>query len=62
MEQFASDMAKKQRMKVCLVVSRRLRIWFNEDGEQYAETQDSFQKSYAPYMQMGGKKCLFNCD
>ena len=62
MEQFASQFAEEKRLKVCLVLSRRLRCWFDGQGTKYSETHDTFQKSYAPFMRLpgSGKKFLLN--
>ena len=60
MKQFASDFAKEKRLRVCLVLSRRLRVWFDRDGGVERTTKDSFDESFAPYMRMGGKKFLLN--
>jgi hypothetical protein len=60
MEKFASDFSKEKRLRVCLVLSRRLRIWFDRDGGVERTTEDSFEKSHAPYMKLGGKKILLN--
>ena len=60
MKQFASDFAKEKRLRVCLVLSRRLRVWFDREGGVERTTEDSFDESYGPYMQVCGKKFLLN--
>ena len=60
MKQFASDFSKEKRLRVCLVLSRRVRVWFDRDGGVERTTKDTFEKSNAPYMKLGGKKILLN--
>ena len=62
MEQFASEFAKEKSHRVSLVLSRRLRVWFDRDGEKQFETEDTFEKSSAPYMRLAGsgRKFLLN--
>ena len=60
MKQFASAFSKEKRVRVCLVLSRRLRVWFDREGGVERTTEDSFDESYGPYMQVGGKKFLLN--
>ncbi len=62
MERFASDFAKEKRVRVCLVLSRRLRVWFDQKGVWQGETEDTFEKSYEPYMRLAGsgRKFLLN--
>ena len=60
MKQFASDFSKEKRLRVCLVLSRRVRVWFDRDGGVERTTEDSFDKSHAPYMRVCGKKFLLN--
>jgi hypothetical protein len=55
MEQFTSDFARG-RFRVCLVLCRRIRVWFARDGSKENETEDTFEESFQPYMRLGGKK------
>ena len=55
MEQFTSDLARG-RFRVCLVLCRRIRVWFARDGSKENETEDTFEESFQPYMRLGGKK------
>jgi transcriptional regulator with XRE-family HTH domain len=58
MEEFASAFAKERKWRVWLVLSKRTRIWFNENGDRTGVTEDSFEESFGPYMQVGGRKFL----
>lgn len=60
MEQFASDFARHNRWQICLVLSKRLRIWFEEDGTNCGVTHDTFEQSHGPYMRLGGRKFLLD--
>lgn len=59
-EQFASDFAKSHSMAVCLVLSRKLHVWFDGNGTMTDLTEDTFEEKYGPYMSIGGKKILTN--
>ena len=58
MEDYASAFCREKGMRVCLVLSRRTRVWFSVDGEITGVTEDTFEESHGPYMQIGGKKFL----
>ena len=62
MEHFASEFAKEKQIKVCLVLSRRLRVWFDRDGRRQGETKNTFENTDAAYMGLGvsGKKYLLS--
>jgi transcriptional regulator with XRE-family HTH domain len=60
MEQFASAFARERKWRVWLVVSKRIRIWFNEQGQQTGVTEDTFEESFGPFMRLGGKKFMLN--
>ena len=53
-EAFACQVARERKRKVCLVVSRRLKVWVNERGEV---TSRSGPETPPPHMSMGG--CRF---
>ena len=59
MEAFASDFARTINREVCLVLSRRLRHWFNRDGNKVKETIDAFGKSFGPSMRLNGSANQF---
>lgn len=46
MEEFAADYAATNRVRVCLVLSRKLRVWFERDGRCSAVTEDTFTANY----------------
>jgi hypothetical protein len=48
MVDFASDYAATNRLRVCLVLSRRLRVWFERDGRCSGVTEDTFGTKYGP--------------
>lgn len=50
MEGFAADYAATNRVRVCLVLSRRLRAWFERDGQCSGVTEDTFGRAYGPVM------------
>jgi len=60
MEQFASELAKERRWRVWLVLSKRTRVWFDEKGDRTGVTEDTFEESFGPYMQIGGEKFVLN--
>lgn len=47
-EEFASDYAATNRSRVCLVLSRRLRVWFEKDGRCSGVTEDTFGRRNGP--------------
>ena len=56
MEEFASAFAKERKWRVWLVLSKRTRVWFDEKGNRTGVTEDTFEESFGPFMQIGGKK------
>lgn len=61
MKRFASDFARdNRRFRVCLVLCRRFRVWFDRDGSKEGETEDTFEQSFQPYMRLAGRKFLLN--
>ncbi len=56
MEQFASAFAKERKWRVWLVLSKRTRVWFDEKGARTGVTEDTFERSFGPYMRLGGKE------
>jgi len=59
-EAWASEVAAERKMKACLVWSRRISVWFAEDGAVYSRTEAVPGKPNAPWMKIGGKKFLFS--
>jgi transcriptional regulator with XRE-family HTH domain len=58
-EAFAVDYAKQNKRQVCLVVSRRLSVWIDAEGEVYARTEATPDEPNVPFMQVSGKRFLF---
>lgn len=59
LESFAAAIAAAKRRSVVLVLSRTLRVWFDEDGAVARVTEDTFEQSYGPRLSIGGKAFLF---
>ena len=58
-ERYASEFAKQHRLRVCLVLSRRLSVYFADDGSyKYASEAVPGGEPNEPYMVIGGQKCL----
>ena len=58
-ERYASEFAKERRRQVCLVLSRRLSVYFAEDGSfQYASEAVPGGGPNQPYAKIGGRRCL----
>ena len=61
MERFASDFARRNHhFRVCLILGRRICVWFDRDGSKEGETKDTFEQSFQPYMRLGRRKFLLN--
>jgi len=58
MEGFAGDYAATNRVRVCLVLSRRLSVWFERDGRCSGATEDTFGKRNGPVMTVEGRDFL----
>jgi len=56
MEEFASAFARERKWRVWLVLTKRTRVWFDEQGQQVGMTEDTFEENFGPYMQIGGKR------
>jgi transcriptional regulator with XRE-family HTH domain len=59
-EKWASSIAKQQKMRCCLVWSRRISCWFDENGVLEGRTKAEPGKSIVPWMQIGNKKFTFD--
>ena len=57
-ERFAAGLAKKHRLRTCLVWSRRISIYFTADGS----VEGIMEASPGPVMKIGGRKCLLGMD
>lgn len=58
MEDYAADFAYDNRVRVCLVLSRKLRVWFERDGWKSGVTEDTFVVRNGPWLKVGGKEFL----
>jgi transcriptional regulator with XRE-family HTH domain len=58
MEEFGSAFAKERKWRVWLVLTKRTRVWFNEQGARSGMTEDTFEESFGPFMRIGGKRFL----
>ncbi len=58
-EAWASAVAAERKMKACLVWSRRISVWFAEDGAAYSRTESAPGEWNEPWMRAGGTKFLF---
>ena len=57
-ERYASEFAKERRLRVCLVLSRRVSVWFADDGSfQYATEAVPGGEPNQPYTKIGGRRC-----
>ena len=54
-ERWASKVAIEQHRQVCLVVSRRLSIWFDENGGVVARTETQTDEPNNPVTMIGGR-------
>ena len=61
-EVWASAVAKQQKMKCCLVWSRRISCWFDESGTLYARTEATPGVPNVPWLRIGGKTFTFGPD
>ncbi len=60
MEEYASAFSREKGMLVWAVLSRRLTVCFDREGNNTGSMEDTFERSYGPYMRIGGKKFLLN--
>ena len=57
-ERYASEFAKEHRLRVCLVLSRRISVYFDEDGAfRYASEAVPGGGPNEPYMKIRGRPC-----
>jgi hypothetical protein len=57
-EQYASGFAKERRLHVCLVLSRRVSVYFADDGSfRYASEAIPSGEPNQPYTKIGGRRC-----
>ena len=56
-EAFAADFTKTHRLKSCLVLSRKISVWFAEDGSVSSVTEAVPGQANSPAMWIGGRDC-----
>jgi transcriptional regulator with XRE-family HTH domain len=61
-EAWACEFARTHRLRVCLVVSRRLSVWIDGQGEVEARTEAVPDNTNAPFMQVKGRRFLLEPD
>jgi transcriptional regulator with XRE-family HTH domain len=59
-EAFAAGVAGQRRMKVCLVLSRRVSVWYDTGGREYARTEATPDLPCEPFMTIGGRRVQFD--
>jgi hypothetical protein len=47
-------------MKVCLVLSRRVSVWYDAEGNRVGRTEATPESPCAPYAVIGGKRVQFD--
>ena len=57
-ERFAAGLARKHRLRTCLVWSRRISVYFRADGT----VEGIIEASSGPVMKIGGRRCLLGMD
>jgi hypothetical protein len=58
--EFASDLARERGFKVCLVISRRISVWYDARGVEYARTEATPEMPCEPFAVIGGKRVQFD--
>lgn len=58
-EAAAAEIARRWEKKVCLVWSRRVAVWFNEQGTIVGRTESSPDQWSLPYMRLPGRRRTF---
>jgi hypothetical protein len=58
----ASHFAREKRLRVCLALDRRLSVWFDELGVEYARTEAMPGDTMTPLMTIGGHRVVFRSE
>ena len=61
-EAWAASVAREIRKRCCLVWSRRISIWFGEDGSVVDKTEAVPGEPNCPWIKIGGRTFLFEGD
>jgi hypothetical protein len=56
-EAFAATFAKEHRLRCCLVLSRKISVWFAEDGSVSSVTEAVPGEANSPAMRISGRDC-----
>ena len=57
---FASDVARERKLRVCLVLSRRVSIWFDSEGRESGRSEATPDMPCEPFLIIGGKRVQFH--
>lgn len=57
---FAADVARDRKFKVCLVLSRRVSVWFDATGKESGRQEATPDVPCEPFVVIGGRKVRFN--
>ena len=55
-----SDVARERKLKVCLVLSRRVSVWFDTEGRESGRSEATPEMPCEPYATIGGKRVQFH--
>ena len=61
-EAYASRVARERGLMVCLVLSRRLSVYFDARGHAYERREATPDVPCVPYAVFGGRRCQLNFD
>jgi hypothetical protein len=61
-EAFAADLARDREFKVCLVLSRRVLVWFDATGKETGRQEATPGLPCEPFAVIGGRKVQFDFD
>ena len=59
-EAFAAVVARERKLKVCLVLSRRVSVWFDAEGRESGRSEATPEMPCEPYLMIGGKRVQFD--
>jgi transcriptional regulator with XRE-family HTH domain len=59
-EAFAAGVARERRMRVCLVRSRRVSVWYGAEGKETGRLEATLEWPGAPCTVIGGKRVQFD--
>jgi transcriptional regulator with XRE-family HTH domain len=61
-EAFAADLARDREFKVCLVLSRRVSVWFDDTGKESGRQEATSDLPCEPFAVIGGRRVQFDFD